>query len=95
VFDIIWWFCISSQQECEKLREIAEMLKSEISELPNELRRLSEECGKLDEENSSLIVCHLNSTYSLSFTPYLKNPYDKFLTLTVNLNFPLFILLFS
>lgn len=43
------------QQEREKLREIAEMLKSEISELPNELRRLSEECGKLDEENSSLI----------------------------------------
>ncbi|KAM5548968.1 G-box-binding factor 1 [Rosa sericea] len=43
------------QQECEKLRETAEMLNSEISELPNELRRLSEECGKLDEENSSLI----------------------------------------
>ncbi|XP_004289625.1 PREDICTED: G-box-binding factor 1-like [Fragaria vesca subsp. vesca] len=38
------------QQECEKLRETAEMLNSEISELPNELRRLSEECGKLDEK---------------------------------------------
>ncbi|KAK9942419.1 hypothetical protein M0R45_008086 [Rubus argutus] len=43
------------RQNVRKLREIAEMLKSEILELPNELRRLSEECGKLDEENSFLI----------------------------------------
>ncbi|KAL6213556.1 hypothetical protein ACLB2K_013003 [Fragaria x ananassa] len=48
-------YAIRTEQECEKLRETAEMLNSEISELPNELRRLSEECGKLDEKNSSLI----------------------------------------
>lgn len=72
MLDIILLFLFLLQQECEKLRETAAMLNSEISELPNELRRLSEECGKLDEENSSLIVRHLNFTYSLFSTPCLS-----------------------
>lgn len=73
VLHMIFWFCISSQQECEKLRATAETLQSEISEIPQKLWRLSEKCEKLNEENNDIIVRHLNSTYSLSFALILPH----------------------
>jgi hypothetical protein len=51
---------LSSQQECEKLQAVAEMLSTESSMLKDELMRLFEDCGELGDENNSMLVHHLN-----------------------------------
>jgi hypothetical protein len=51
---------LSSQQECEKLQAVAEMLSTKSPMLKDELMRLFEDCGELDDENNSILVHHLN-----------------------------------
>ena len=51
---------LSSQQECEKLQAVVEILKTESSMLKDELMRLSEDCRNLGDENNSIMVHHLN-----------------------------------
>ncbi|CAN6555080.1 unnamed protein product [Malus baccata var. baccata] len=69
VFHMIYWFCITFQQECEKLQATAEILESEIAQIPRDIWRLSEQIEKLKEENDSIFVSHLNSSFSLSSVP--------------------------
>ncbi|XP_048424849.1 G-box-binding factor 1 [Pyrus x bretschneideri] len=45
---------IRRQQECEKLRATAEILESEIAQIPRDIWRLSEQIEKLKEENDSI-----------------------------------------
>ncbi|KAM1453349.1 hypothetical protein ACFX1R_004008 [Malus domestica] len=42
------------QQECEKLQATAEILESEIAQIPRDIWRLSEQIEKLKEENDSI-----------------------------------------
>ncbi|XP_024021345.1 uncharacterized protein LOC21409577 [Morus notabilis] len=46
---------LSSQEEIESLREIAEKLKRENSKLKNKILQISEECQEVGEENDSLM----------------------------------------
>jgi hypothetical protein len=62
---------LSSQQECEKLQAVAEMLSTKSSMLKDELMRLSEDCGELGDENNSIPVHHLNPASLLCFTLFL------------------------
>ncbi|KAM1482458.1 hypothetical protein ACFX1Q_034550 [Malus domestica] len=50
VFHIICRFCISFQQECGKLQATAEILESEIAQIPCDIWRLSGQIEKLKEE---------------------------------------------
>ncbi|KAM1006328.1 hypothetical protein ACFX14_003165 [Malus domestica] len=45
---------IRRQQECEKLQATAEILESEIAQIPRDIWRLSEQIEKLKEENDSI-----------------------------------------
>ncbi|KAM1348880.1 G-box-binding factor 1-like isoform X4 [Malus sylvestris] len=45
---------IRRQQECEKLQATAEILESEIAQIPRDIWRLSEQIEKLREENDSI-----------------------------------------
>ncbi|XP_008387360.1 bZIP transcription factor 16-like isoform X2 [Malus sylvestris] len=46
--------CVDCNQECEKLQATAEILESEIAQIPRDIWRLSEQIEKLREENDSI-----------------------------------------